>query len=815
MGAIAGARVRVAIALLLLAFPFCSGAAFAQQRANGEVVIWVTDAATHRPIDNAEVFLLGGDTPQTSLTNAQGELDLREITPGSYRVEVQRGDYDRSDSPEFDVLENARVRVDVALEPALKVIANVKSRPGVTISSTEIGAESAERKVSQSLKGALDKLAGVSVDDTTYGPNSAFNVSLHNHDASQTGYAIDGIRIGGPQQQLLGSAQSLFTGASVSFTPTAGYLGGTINYQTLRPTKQWTYDALGTMGNYGAGTYSFAVSGALSSRLEVAFQHAFDARDSFLSGLRYADQSGIAYEHLGSNQSRGDLLRLNYTFDKRTSAAFSGMLTNASYAHICSDFTTLLPCGYGSIPMTVNRNGFASIRLNSLVGNVQTNLSFGVPFGEFETGQGVRVVGGVAMTPYSSHNTYNGFNFGFDGSLTARRHTDSLDAYESAFRGTSTQTYNGVPSQVDQPIARTSWFGFSDHVKSNDKLALTHSVSLDSGTGAGTALVLSETADWQPAKADVYEASVEAGSAQPVYEGRLALEDPLSADFDCANQSAYVDGSSDPARKQSYLNYTFSWQHSFRGGNVKVSAYRENDGGQPVRASVPIAAEPPGTFPNGLAAYLAGLAGAWSLPTVCGSIPFNAGHVYMTQSLSGLDEINRGFDISARVPLGRNLFALPTYTVGSTFLTTIDPRLQFPGSYYGIGLQLPHKPLRKAGLTIDSILPRRHLELLLNAEFTSINNAGNLPAFTTYNAGLVFRPEVGTITLTESNMFGTDAGLFTRYDRVYPMPVVGGGSFAFSSTPLPPRQWTITYRIPWHQRVARGGTGVGAAKQTP
>ncbi|MDQ2871600.1 MAG: hypothetical protein M3R35_00555, partial [Candidatus Eremiobacteraeota bacterium] len=131
-------------------------------------------------------------------------------------------------------------------------------------------------------------------------------------------------------------------------------------------------------------------------------------------------------------------------------------------------------------------------------------------------------------------------------------------------------------------------------------------------------------------------------------------------------------------------------------------------------------------------------------------------------------------------------------------LGSLDPRLEAPGSYYGIGLQLPHHPLRTAGLTLDGILPRGKLELLANAQFTSVNNGGNLPAYTTYNAGIVFFPEVGTITLTESNIFGTHDGLFTQYAGIDPMSVIGGGHFAFSSTPLPPRQWSITYRIPWH-----------------
>ncbi|MEO6913384.1 MAG: carboxypeptidase-like regulatory domain-containing protein, partial [Candidatus Baltobacteraceae bacterium] len=170
------------LALVLALWLLLPSALAAQERANGSIVVIVTDAATRQPLDNAEIFLLGGDTPQTSLTNAQGMLQFPEIAPGVYRIAVERGDYKRSAVPEFEVAEGAAVKIAVALESSLRVIASVKARGSVSITTTNIGEGSPERRVSASLKSALDKLAGVSVDDTTFGPNSAFNVSLHNHD---------------------------------------------------------------------------------------------------------------------------------------------------------------------------------------------------------------------------------------------------------------------------------------------------------------------------------------------------------------------------------------------------------------------------------------------------------------------------------------------------------------------------------------------------------------------------------------------------------------------------------------------------------
>lgn len=145
----------------------------------------------------------------------------------------------------------------------------------------------------------------------------------------------------------------------------------------------------------------------------------------------------------------------------------------------------------------------------------------------------------------------------------------------------------------------------------------------------------------------------------------------------------------------------------------------------------------------------------------------------------------------------------PTYATASAYLSTLDPRLVAPGSYYGAGVQLPHRPLHTAGLTVDGILPRSHAEWLVNAQFTSANNMNNLPAYTIYGAGLVLHGTLGDLTVVESNIFGTHTGLFTTYQAVNPMPLQGGGTFAFSTTPLPPRSFTVQYKIRWHQHQAR------------
>ncbi|MDQ2991260.1 MAG: hypothetical protein M3R30_00365, partial [Candidatus Eremiobacteraeota bacterium] len=279
--------------------------------------------------------------------------------------------------------------------------------------------------------------------------------------------------------------------------------------------------------------------------------------------------------------------------------------------------------------------------------------------------------------------------------------------------------------------------------------------------------------------------------------------DPYSAAYDCYNRSIFVNGPTDPNGRQSAVNYSLSWLHTFKGGSLNLQLYRQNAHGQAMYAAVPILAEPSSLFPGGLSAYLAGLQSVWNSSSYCGAIPFATDRIYVQQAIAGLGQATEGGTFSGRIPIGHSLFALPNFAYGRAYLTSLDPRLEAPNSFYAIGRQLPHRPLYTAGLTLDGTLPRARLEWLINAQFSSANNSRNLSAYTSYNTGLVFQSKTGgTFTLVESNIFGTRSGLFTVYQGAYPIPVVGGGSFAFASSPLSPRQWLFTWRLPWSQHVA-------------
>ena len=776
----------------------------------------VTDAATQKPIDNAQVFLLGGDTPQSSLTNLKGLLIFSGLQPGSYRVRVDAGGYQQTNTL-VDVYEGQRVHVDVALAASapLKTIASVVSKASVvSVNVEEANAQSAQRRVSQTLSDALNKLAGVSVDNELYGPGSSFNVSLRGADSSQTAYNIDGNRVNGAAAQAIGGMQDLFSGASVNFAPSAGGAAGSINFVSLQPSKIWNYNFTGVIGNYSRTLGTWWATGGFG-KVAMAFQHTGGGQVGPLNGALYQDQTGSAYMHSGGFSRNANLFKTTVTLSPVSTFKYSILTGAFNSSYICANATALLPCGAG--PGNYNRNDsvYQNVSFGSLLGHVQFNANASAGKLKIIDSEPNRAVNGM-LVPFLASSAFPWSNFGLQLSSTARRHTLTAGFFHGSQTSTTTSTFNATQTVTSVLPTRYGTIYLTDKVKANDRLTLTHALSQSSATGSGAALELYEAVTWQPAVADVFEGGIGLGSSSGFGGLSSVLGDALSADYDCYNHSVFVQGPTDLPTSQSSISYNAGWRHTLKGGFVNVQLYRNRYVGQSVRAAVPISAEPSSIFPNGsLAAYMAGLQQAWAQPTICGTTPFDPSGVYVNQNLSGVTQFNQGFSITGQIPIGKNILAFPTYATTNTYYSTLDPRLLAPNSFYAVGAQIPRVPLHKLGLIVDGAVPRSPIEWLADVEFTSANNPQNLPAFTIFNAGLVLKLPRGSLSLLGANLFGTQTALFTTYQGVNPMPLQGGGTFAFATTPLPPRSLTLQYQVRWRQHYQPPPAPSPAPSATP
>ncbi len=803
------------LALLLCACLCLHAAPAGAQSDSGEILIMVLDAATGKPLADARTILIGPQTA-SSLTTKAGAIHYTDVPTGIYRVRVVKRGFDSGVSKEFDVLEGRAVSVRVELTAStggLKIIGSVTAKSNVSLSTSDVSENSPIRRISNSLTDALDTLAGVTVTQDATDPTSPVTVSLTNHDESQTAITLDGIPLSAPgtSANLRGIGTDLFSGSSVSSSPSAGALGGGVNFRTLQPTQALQGHDSGTTGTFDRSNYALAATGSVE-RLGFAVQHTWRGSNSPLTFRAYQDQSGLTYPHEGEATSLGDYVKFRYRLgDDRTSISGTALSNNLRATAVCARDVTLLPCGIGPGNGNYGRFGFAYTTVQSLIGTVATTLTAYTSSNRQTTDDANRYVleppcdlapiggancapGGYAEELFPSLSTSDTLTRGFaySSSISQGRHTLTLGGNTYASLNTSLPI---AGSRFEVPytnaISSTS-YTFSDAIKSSDKLTLQPRLSIVNTTTLGTSALAGFGATWQPQTADSFSSSVNVGSSQPNININRSFSDPAAARFDCRARTALVSGPGDTnGGSQSAVSFDAAWTHRFGSGNsFTTDLFSQVQTGQLINALV---AEPASYFANE-AGYLADLAAAYASPNVCGA---GAGTptAYVQEAVGGTRRLYQGLNLSARIGLGRYVIALPTYALNKAELTAAGPRLQDGPSTTVVGAQLPNRPLHRAGLTLDGHVPRSGIELLGSAQYTGANNQQNLGPYVTVSAGIshVFGP--GQVTLFENNVFNTYGGVFATDAFAAPLPLSNGAAFATAATPLLPRTLNLSYIV--------------------
>ena len=142
-----------------------------------------------------------------------------------------------------------------------------------------------------------------------------------------------------------------------------------------------------------------------------------------------------------------------------------------------------------------------------------------------------------------------------------------------------------------------------------------------------------------------------------------------------------------------------------------------------------------GQLPYG---YLQQVAAIYNSPAGCNtppSTPFLAQQLYFTTPVSGVQRLYQGAEATGYFTLG-NLVVQAYYNLtgataqSSSFLFDNPYAITIPGQ------QLPNVPLQKAGIVLDYKSPHSIFEWLADAQHVGSNNPNNLPAYTTYDAGV-------------------------------------------------------------------------------
>ena len=838
-------RIATLVFTLAMLFGYCPGV-YAQS-STGEIDLSVVDAATDQPLGNVRTFLLGAQTAN-ALTTASGKITFTDVPVGIYRVRVQVRGYNGASTREFDVLPDRAVHVSIRLterppsapagseaqsgtsagtsasagsttnlsssstnDSGLKVIGTVKARESISITTSDLNADSPIRRLSDSLTDALDKLGGVSVTTDATDPNSPITISLNNQDESQTALTLDGIPLSAPGSagNLRGIGTDLFSGSSVSFNPTAGGLAGGVNFSTLQPTQALQFRSNGTTGTYDRNNYLVAATGSVG-KLGFVVEHTYRGSNSPLTFREYEDQSGLTYEHGGDSQTESDLVKLRYTLgDQRTSISATALDTNRLGYQVCAQDVTILPCGIGPNNYSSGRYAMAYTTIQSLVGNIQTNFSAYINSGTQNTNDLNRYVLALApgatdptnpanyvptLDPSASLNNTLTRGFAYSASLAQGNHTFQFvgslyTAVNASLPTAGSQYVTGFTN-----AATSSRYQFSDAIKSNDQLTLTPSISFADTTGVGGSFLAGLSGTWRPKLRDTYALAFNVGSSQPNLSFIGSYSDPVSARFNCGAGTAVVSGPGDTGQgsPQSATAVNATWAHTFNGGaSLSVQAYSQLQSGQLINALIQ---EPLSYFNAAGPGYLSTLYAAYRSPTVCGTTA-SPPDVYVNESIAGTRRLYQGINATGRFDVSPYIAVLPSYSLNMAVLEAASSRLSDGPSTTLVGAQLPNRPIHKGNIAIDALMPRSGIELLGDAQYVGANNQQNLGPYVTVSFGVSHKFGPGQLTFFMNNAFNAYSGVFATDNFAQPLPLSDGASYVTAATPLTPRTIFLSYSM--------------------
>jgi hypothetical protein len=828
--------MRRLIAILLCAALACATgpAAALAQSDSGEIHIQVTDAATKQPLGLARV-LLDGAVITSELTSQNGEVIFTDVPDGIYRARIVKRGYAPLTSASFEVLDGRIVTVAFALveqTSGLKVIGSVSVKASATISSTSIDQNSPQRRLSDDLAGALNKLSGVSIQTSSDDSDATQTISLEGHDASQTQLTLDGIPLNAPGSagNLAGYATDLFTGASVHAGQTLGAAGGSVNFTTLQPTLSWLSAANASLGSYGKYNYGFAETGSID-KLGLALQSVYRVTPSLVDGFPpYEDASGLFYTHQGDSEISGNLLKLRYEFGDTQTVTGTFLSSARNTDIVCLRYygPPALPCGYGPNNYNDGNTQLYSVTDNALLGATQIQASLYSSTTGSLLDQIDRYVDGVAQ-PIGDSALSQTRGFTFNATLPAQeRHTISIQAYgTSSSQATTPLVPQAAPYYNGSQQTGYSALQATDTIHSNDKLALFISAGASDATGSnGATAIGSAGATWRPTKVDTFSGSYSLGGVAATAGRGQILSDPASLRFDCTGNVAYGNAPGQQPAASSSNEVRVGYTRTTKTAQLSLTAYHQVQNGVllPILVNgtvIDALGELPFGYLSQAGYYYSSLAGCNTGP----DRPLLPQQIYFTTPVNGVQRTYEGGSLTGYVMLG-GLVIQPYYDVNVSKASSSSPFFENPYAVTIAGNQLPNVPVQKAGIVFDYKAPHSILEWLADAQYVARNNPNNLPAYTTFDAGVSAAFATGSLTLAASNLGNAYAGIFSGPANAVPYTTLGGYTVATTARPLTPRSVSATYIVRFGQaavaapsgpafNLPRGATRAGASGGGP
>ncbi|MDP9018056.1 MAG: TonB-dependent receptor [Candidatus Eremiobacteraeota bacterium] len=361
---------RCTTALLMLVLFLSVGIAPATSQALSTIRGSLIDQASGLPIAGAQVDLIFAEKPAGKTTSDQsGGFSFSGLMPGIYHLEIRAQGFESGRSDDVFAVGGGSTTIRTALNrakfsqssSALHEIGSVNSthetlQTSSTISQT-ISAQQLEREATLRVGDALQNLPGVSSFDLDSAPGDDLGISIRGFKPSEAQALIDGHPVGPIGVSAGGgtrtynyqlSPSSALNNIQVEYG-TSGLslygidaIAGTIDFQTMNPTKtsqvsvnegigsfgraQTTVKASGTFGKLG-----YALEGGLTGtyggfKNDTFSQNALLAGSNTPSGLPDVSPTTVAantWNVTGNYIVRNGLLKLRYDLHPNTALTFT------------------------------------------------------------------------------------------------------------------------------------------------------------------------------------------------------------------------------------------------------------------------------------------------------------------------------------------------------------------------------------------------------------------------------------------------------------------------------------------------------------
>jgi len=321
----------------------------------GTIVGSLVDSNGGLPIVNARIDLYRGDKKiSQTATLADGSFRFGEVLPATYSILIAAPGYQTTSVPTIVVTagKTAEIRTAIA-RSAVKEIGTVTINARGSLQTSATINQTVSSQVFQRgnfIRGAdvVGTLPGVTASTSNAVGDDVF-LSIRGFNPSETATLLDGHQIG-----PLGSAVNAFNTYDSQVSPFFGIRGiqvtygsgatglygvdtiaGTVDYQTLQPTKRPTGLLQQGVGNDGKMLSALQATGT-SGRLGYAIAYAVEGTygqfapgeiaQIGLSGndLTSATLAANTYTVTGDYLLRNDLLKLSYDFEPGTKLTLTG-----------------------------------------------------------------------------------------------------------------------------------------------------------------------------------------------------------------------------------------------------------------------------------------------------------------------------------------------------------------------------------------------------------------------------------------------------------------------------------------------------------